>query len=56
MAGARYFSGKHRLRPDCAVIGEPTYLQPIRAYKGHISTAVRVMGQSGHSSDPAAWR
>ena len=28
-------------------------LQPIRAHKGHISTAVRVLGQSGHSSDPA---
>lgn len=53
MAGARYFSENTAIRPDCAIIGEPTSLQPIRAHKGHISTAVRVMGQSGHSSDPA---
>lgn len=53
MAGARYFSENTSIRPDCAIIGEPTSLQPIRAHKGHISTAVRVLGQSGHSSDPA---
>ncbi|MGS9154864.1 peptidase dimerization domain-containing protein, partial [Salmonella enterica subsp. enterica serovar Infantis] len=38
---------------DCAIIGEPTSLQPIRAHKGHLSNVVRVLGQSGHSSDPA---
>ena len=53
MAGARYFSENTAIRPDCAIIGEPTSPQPIRAHKGHISTAVRVLGQSGHSSDPA---
>lgn len=53
MAGARYFAETTQLRPDCAIIGEPTSLQPVRAHKGHISTAVRVLGQSGHSSDPA---
>ena len=41
------------LRPDCAIIGEPTSLQPVRAHKGHISNAIRIQGQSGHSSDPA---
>lgn len=52
MAGARYFSETTALRPDCAIIGEPTSLKPVRAHKGHISNAIRVMGQSGHSSDP----
>ena len=53
MAGARYFAETTRLRPDCAIIGEPTSLQPIRAHKGHMSNAIRIQGQSGHSSDPA---
>ncbi|HFO5638354.1 TPA: acetylornithine deacetylase [Escherichia coli] len=53
MAGARYFAETTALRPDCAIIGEPTSLQPVRANKGHISNAIRIQGQSGHSSDPA---
>lgn len=53
MAGARYFAETTALRPDCAIIGEPTSLQPVRAHKGHISNAIRIQGQSGHSSDPA---
>lgn len=53
MAGARYFAESTALRPDCAIIGEPTSLQPVRAHKGHLSHAIRVLGQSGHSSDPA---
>ncbi|KLN97017.1 acetylornithine deacetylase [Moellerella wisconsensis] len=53
MAGARYFAANTTLRPDFAIIGEPTSLQPIRAHKGHLSNAIRITGQSGHSSDPA---
>lgn len=53
MAGARYFAETTTLRPDCAIIGEPTSLQPIRAHKGHLSNAIRIQGESGHSSDPA---
>ncbi|OSN05225.1 acetylornithine deacetylase [Lonsdalea iberica] len=53
MAGAKYFSESTRIRPDCAIIGEPTSLQPVRAHKGHMSKAIRIQGQSGHSSDPA---
>ncbi len=53
MAGARYFAETTLLRPDCAIIGEPTSLQPVRAHKGHMSNAIRIQGQSGHSSDPA---
>ena len=53
MAGARYFTATSHLKPDCAIIGEPTSLQPIRAHKGHIANAIRITGQSGHSSDPS---
>jgi len=53
MAGARYFAASSQLRPDFAIIGEPTSLQPVRAHKGHIAQAVRITGHSGHSSDPA---
>ncbi|MGL5385154.1 MAG: acetylornithine deacetylase [Enterobacterales bacterium] len=53
MAGARYFAASSKIRPDFAIIGEPTSLQPVRAHKGHISSAIRIVGQSGHSSDPA---
>lgn len=53
MAGAKYFSESTTVRPDCAIIGEPTSLQPVRAHKGHMSNAIRIEGQSGHSSDPS---
>lgn len=53
MAGASYFAQSTQLRPDCAIIGEPTSLTPIRAHKGHLSESIRIVGQSGHSSDPA---
>lgn len=53
MAGARYFAATTHLRPDCAIIGEPTSLKPVRAHKGHLSEAIRITGQSGHSSDPS---
>ncbi|WP_446470067.1 acetylornithine deacetylase [Xenorhabdus stockiae] len=53
MAGARYFAANATIRPDFAIIGEPTSLQPIRAHKGHVAHAIRIEGKSGHSSDPA---
>lgn len=52
MAGASYFAQSTSIRPDCAIIGEPTSLQPVRAHKGHLSKAIRIEGHSGHSSDP----
>ncbi len=52
MLGARTFAQHAHIRPDCAIIGEPTSLKPIRAHKGHMGEAVRIIGQSGHSSDP----
>lgn len=52
MAGAKFFAENTAIRPDCAIIGEPTSLKPVRAHKGHLSHAIRIQGQSGHSSDP----
>ncbi len=52
MAGASFFAEQTKLKPDCTIIGEPTSLIPIRAHKGFISNAIRVIGKSGHSSDP----
>ncbi|WP_032093998.1 acetylornithine deacetylase [Necropsobacter rosorum] len=53
LIGARTFSRHSKIRPDCAVIGEPTSLKPVRAHKGHIGQALRITGKTGHSSDPA---
>lgn len=52
MAGARYFAASTIIHPDFAIIGEPTSLQPVHAHKGHIANVIRIIGQSGHSSDP----
>jgi len=35
-----------------AVIGEPTSLVPVRMHKGILMERIRLLGQSGHSSDP----
>lgn len=53
MLGTRTFVRHAHIRPDCAIIGEPTSLKPVRAHKGHIGQALRIIGKSGHSSDPA---
>ena len=54
MAGARAIAAAAELKPDYAVIGEPTGLEmPVVAHKGHMSEAIRITGRSGHSSDPA---
>lgn len=55
MSGARALarSGIPGASPRYAVIGEPTELVPIRMHKGIMMEAVRVRGQSGHSSNPA---
>ncbi|WP_392553595.1 acetylornithine deacetylase [Orbus wheelerorum] len=52
MAGAAYFAQNTQLQPDCTIIGEPTSLIPIRAHKGFTANVIRVIGKSGHSSDP----
>jgi acetylornithine deacetylase len=55
MSGARALArdGIAGKTPRYAVIGEPTELTPIRMHKGIMMEAIRVRGQSGHSSNPA---
>ncbi|HBO38252.1 MAG TPA: acetylornithine deacetylase, partial [Pasteurellaceae bacterium] len=52
MLGTRTFIQHTHIRPDCAIIGEPTSLKPVRAHKGHMAQALRIIGKTGHSSDP----
>jgi len=52
MAGARALVKAGRPSGRYAVIGEPTGLRPVRMHKGVMMEAVRITGQSGHSSNP----
>lgn len=52
MAGARFFAQTQDIKPDVAIIGEPTNLIPVNMHKGHMSHKISVKGQSGHSSKP----
>ncbi|RMG33077.1 MAG: acetylornithine deacetylase [Gammaproteobacteria bacterium] len=52
MCGARALLDLHRQLGRHAVIGEPTGLRPVRMHKGIAMEALRVIGQSGHSSNP----
>ncbi len=52
MSGAKYFIKSTDIKPDCIIIGEPTSLQLVHAHKGHISYLIKVIGNTGHSSDP----
>ena len=52
MAGARFFTQSQLVKPDVAIIGEPTNLVPVVMHKGHMSHRISVQGQSGHSSKP----
>ena len=36
-----------------AVIGEPTNMQPVRMHKGMMMESIQLIGQAGHSSNPA---
>jgi len=53
MSGARALVEHNRPRARNALIGEPTGLRPVRMHKGILMEAIRLTGQSGHSSDPA---
>ena len=53
MSGARALVDAGRPQARHAIIGEPTGMRPVRAHKGIMMEAVRVVGRSGHSSDPA---
>lgn len=39
--------------PSCAIVGEPTLMEPVVAHKGVRSLSVVVHGRDGHSSKPA---
>lgn len=53
MAGAKALLPEQLAPARRCVIGEPTGLKPIRMHKGVMMEAIRVLGQAGHSSDPA---
>jgi len=52
MAGARFFAQQQLIKPNMAIIGEPTELVPIYKHKGHIAQSLNIQGKAGHSSDP----
>ncbi|MBK9184980.1 MAG: acetylornithine deacetylase [Moraxellaceae bacterium] len=53
MAGAKALVEADKPKGRFAVIGEPTSLKPIRLHKGVMMERVKIMGRSGHSSDPS---
>ena len=53
MQGARTLAEIGRPVARAAIIGEPTGLQPVKAHKGMMMDSIRLIGKSGHSSDPA---
>lgn len=53
MSGAKALVAEDRRLGRYAIIGEPTGLRPVRQHKGIMMEAIRLTGQSGHSSDPA---
>lgn len=54
MAGARELHRFPDLKPDFAIIGEPTNMAPVRMHKGHLTESITITGRSGHSSNPEA--
>ncbi len=52
MGGARMLEAAGCVPADRVIIGEPTSLRPVFMHKGFASERIRLIGQSGHSSDP----
>lgn len=52
MSGARALAAAGLPLGRYAVIGEPTGLRPVRMHKGILMEGIRLVGRSGHSSDP----
>jgi acetylornithine deacetylase len=52
MDGARALVAMQRPKARHAIIGEPTDMRAVRAHKGMMMEQLRVVGRSGHSSDP----
>jgi acetylornithine deacetylase len=53
MSGARALVEAGRPLGRYAVIGEPTSLRPVRLHKGVMGESVRLVGRTGHASDPS---
>lgn len=53
MEGAKALVEDGRTLGRRAIIGEPTNLRPARMHKGVMMESVRLIGRSGHSSNPA---
>jgi acetylornithine deacetylase len=53
MSGAKALVEENRRLGRHALIGEPTGLKPIRMHKGIAMETIRLLGKSGHSSDPS---
>ncbi len=53
MHGAKALVTEGRRLGRHALIGEPTGLKPIRMHKGIAMETIRLLGRSGHSSDPS---
>ncbi|HIO14873.1 MAG TPA: acetylornithine deacetylase [Chromatiales bacterium] len=53
MSGAKALVSSGRKLGRHAIIGEPTGLRPVRMHKGIMMQAIHLLGQSGHSSNPA---
>ncbi|MFK0573054.1 acetylornithine deacetylase [Endozoicomonas sp.] len=56
MNGARALAELGRPKARYAVIGEPTGMRPIHMHKGIMMERIRILGQSGHSSNPSLGR
>lgn len=52
MDGARTLVAQKQKLGRSAIVGEPTDMRPVRAHKGVLFEQLRVIGASGHSSDP----
>jgi len=52
MCGGRALADAGLPKARYAIIGEPTNMKPVHMHKGILMEAVRVVGRSGHSSDP----
>jgi acetylornithine deacetylase len=56
MCGGRALSEADLPKARYAIIGEPTAMKPVHMHKGILMEAVKVIGRSGHSSDPSLGR
>ncbi|HEX7965596.1 MAG TPA: acetylornithine deacetylase [Gammaproteobacteria bacterium] len=56
MCGGRALSEADLPKARYAIIGEPTAMKPVHMHKGILMEAVKIIGHSGHSSDPSLGR